>query len=190
MLDFFFQQMAPTRSKPILEPRPPGIRKRVLAASLASTDNVDLAAVKRRKLEEAIAAQRQQRQPSVEDIDDDDEDLTSNTNLRPQNASHILEAADGSDDVQLDVGMGGVNSDDEGLPGLEAVDTSDQEDGEDEEGDSEVGETDEEELSKSPVNYHQKLRLTVTFLSSVSDRGLDLTNLCLLSVHPRYHLQC
>ena len=44
---------------------------------------------------------------------------------------------------------------------------SDQE--EDEEGDSEVEETDEEELSKSPVNYHQKLRLTVTFLSSASD---------------------
>lgn len=145
--------MAPTHSKPIPEPRPPGVRKRVLAASLASTDNVDVAAVKRRKLEEAIAAQRQQRQPSVQNADVDDDDLTSNTNIRPRNASCILEAADGSDD---DVGMGG-DSDDEELPGLEEVDTGEQDDEEDGEGDlevEEVQETDEEELGKSPVNYH------------------------------------
>ena len=72
-------------------------------------------------------------------------------------------------DVQLDIEMGGDDSDDKELPGLEAVDTSDQEDKEDEEGDSEVEETDKEELGKSPVNYHQKLQLTVTFLSSTSD---------------------
>lgn len=142
--------MAPTHSKPIPEPRAPGVRKRVLAASLASTDNVDVAAVKRRKLE---AVQRQQRQPSVQDADDDDDDdgLSSNTNLRPRDASRILEAADGSDDVQLDV-EGGGDSDDEELPGLEEVDdTSDDEDEEGEGG--EVAETDEEELRKSPVRY-------------------------------------
>lgn len=141
--------MAPTHSKPIPEPRPLGVRKRVLAASLASTDNVDVTAVKRRKLEEAAAAQRRERQPSVQDDDDDD---TRNTNLRPRDASRILEAADGSDDVELDVGMGGRDSDDEELPGLEEVDDSDEEDEEDKEG--ELAETDEEELGKSLVNYH------------------------------------
>lgn len=139
--------MAPTHSKPIPEPRPLGVRKRVLAASLASTDNVDVTAVKRRKLEEAAAAQRRERQPSVQDDDD-----TRNTNLRPRDASRILEAADGSDDVELDVGMGGRDSDDEELPGLEEVDDSDEEDEEDKEG--ELAETDEEELGKSLVNYH------------------------------------
>jgi hypothetical protein len=114
--------MAPTHSKPIPEPRAPGVRKRVLAASLASTDNVDVAAVKRRKLEEAVAVQRQQRQPSVENVKDDDNGHSSNTNLRPRDASRILEAADGSDDdVQLDI-EGRSDSDDEELPGLEEVD--------------------------------------------------------------------
>jgi hypothetical protein len=139
--------MAPTHSKPIPEPRPPGVRKRILAASLASTDNVDVAAVKRRKLEEAAAAQRQQRQPSVQDEDDnDDNDPASSTNLRPRNASRILEAADGSDDVELDVQMISSDSDDEELPVLEGVDKEDEEG---EEG--EVAETDEEELGKSPL---------------------------------------
>jgi len=184
MLESFIQQMAPTHSKPIPEPRPPGIRKHVLAASLASTDNIDVAAVKWHKLT-AIAAERQQRQPSVQDVDADDEDndndLTLNTNLRPRNASCILEAADGSDDVQLDVAMGrwGGDSENEELPGLEDVDDSDEEelpgledvDDSDEEDDKEgeVEETDEEELGKSPVDYHQKLRLTVTILSRASD---------------------
>ena len=150
MLESFIQQMAPTHSKPIPEPRAPGVRKHVLAASLASTDNVDVAAVKRRKLEEAVAAQRQQRQPSVEDVEDDDNGHSSNTNLRPRDASRILEAADGSDDdVQLDV-EGRGDSDDEELPGLEEVgETSDEEDEGD---DGEVAETDEEELGKSPVH--------------------------------------
>ena len=52
--------------------------------------------------------------------------------------------------------MGG-DSDDEELPGLEEVDTGEQDDEEDREGDlevEEVQETDEEELGKSPVNYH------------------------------------
>jgi len=130
-----------------------GVRKHVLAASLASTDNVDVTAVKRHKLEEAAAAQRQAHQPSVQDDDDDDDDDdTHNTNLRPRDASRILEAADGSDDIELDVGMGGHDSDDEELPGLEEVDDSDEEDKEDKEG--ELAETDEEELGKSLVNYH------------------------------------
>jgi hypothetical protein len=186
-LESFIQQMAPTHSKPIPEPRPPGARKRVLAASLASTDNVDVAAVKRRKLE-AIAAERQQRQPSVQDADADDEDqddsLTSNTSLRPRNASCILEAADGSDDVEVEVAMGawGGDSDEEELPGLEDVDASDEEDEEDEEG--EVGETDGEELGKYPVDHCRKLRLTVTILFRASDCGVDLTSLRVLSACP------
>lgn len=78
MLEIFIQQMVPTHSKPIPEQRPPGIHKCVLAASLASTDNVDVTAVKWHKLEEAIAAQHHQHQPSVQDIDDNDnnDDLT------------------------------------------------------------------------------------------------------------------
>ena len=117
-LESFIQQMAPTHSKPIPEPRAPGIRKHVLAASLAYTNNVAVAAVKRRKLE---AMQRQQRQPSVQD--DDDDSLSSNTNLQPQDASWILEAANGSDDFQLDhhgdIDASGGDFDDEELPGLE-----------------------------------------------------------------------
>jgi hypothetical protein len=95
--------------------------------------------VKWHKLE-AIAAERQQCQPSVQDADAGDEDqddsLTSNTSLRPRNASCILEAADGSDDVEVEVAMGawGGDSDEEELPGLEDVDASDEEDEEDEEG--------------------------------------------------------
>lgn len=146
--------MAPTHSKPIPELRAPGVRKRVLAASLTSTDNVDVATVKQCKLEEAIAAQCQQRQPSVEDVKDDDDGHSSNTNLRPRDASQILEAADGSDDdVQLDVeDCCSGDSDDEELPGLEEVgETSDEEDEGD---DGEVAETDEEELGKSPVHEH------------------------------------
>jgi len=47
--------MAPTHSKPIPEQHPLGVRKHILAASLASIDNVDPAAVKWRKLEEDAA---------------------------------------------------------------------------------------------------------------------------------------
>lgn len=45
--------------------QPLGKRKRVLAASLASTDNVDPLAIKRRKLEQASAAAQTAPQPAV-----------------------------------------------------------------------------------------------------------------------------
>jgi hypothetical protein len=166
--------MAPTHSKFIPEPRAPGAPKRVLAASLASTDNVDVAAVKRRKLE---AVQRQQRQPSVQDADreDDDTDIddTSDTNLQPRNASRILEAADGSDDIQFDsdVGANGGDSDDE-MPGLEEVDDASDGELEDEEGEGHdegeeeevpVAETDEEELGKSPASDYYCTTVTRFF---------------------------
>jgi len=73
--------MAPTSSKPIPEQQPLGIHKHFLAATLASTDNVDPDAVKRRKLEEAASTQRQQQQPSVELIVDDG-NAPSNSPLR------------------------------------------------------------------------------------------------------------
>ncbi|EDR13631.1 uncharacterized protein LACBIDRAFT_322704 [Laccaria bicolor S238N-H82] len=123
--------MAPTHSKPIPEPRPPGAHKCVLAL-------------------EAMAAEHQQRQPSIQDADADDDnqdnDHTVNTSLQPQNASCILEAADGSDDVEADVAMGGWggSSDDEEMPGLEDIDTSDEEDEDDaEDEDDEEGEVEE-----------------------------------------------
>ena len=75
---------APTHSKPIREQHPLGICKHILAASLASTDNVDPAAVKHQKLKEDAAALHQQQQPSVELVVDDD-NLPSN--VLPQNAS-------------------------------------------------------------------------------------------------------
>ena len=182
MLEIFIQQMAPTHSKPIPEPRD----KHVLSASLASTNNVDVTAVKQHKLE---AVQHQQCQPSVQDAnnDDDDNGLSSNTNLQPWDGSQILETADGSDDIQLDI-KGGGDSDDNELPGLEEVDdTSNEEDKEGEE--REVAETDEEELGKSPDHYCWG-QLTVIFFPSVSDWGLNLTDLCFLSLCPQYHLQC
>jgi hypothetical protein len=59
--------------------------------------------------------------------------------------SRILEAANGSDDVQTDFEMGGNDTDNEELPALEQVDDTDDED--------EV-ETEEEKLSKSTVYCH------------------------------------
>jgi len=75
--------MAPTHSKQIPEQCPLGIRKCILTASLASTDNVDPTAVKWRKLEEDVAALHRQQQPSVKLVVDDN-DLPSN--VLPRNA--------------------------------------------------------------------------------------------------------
>jgi len=96
--------MPPTSTKPLAEQRPPGIRKRTLAPILADPDNVDAAAVKRRKLEAVL---RQQRQPSVETVLDDPDDSPP-LNYPPRKASTILEAADGSDDDEImdDIGLG------------------------------------------------------------------------------------
>lgn len=134
--------MAPTHSKPIPEQRPLGVRKRILAASLASTDNVDPAAVKRRKLEEDAAALRRQQQPSVELVVDDD-NLPSN--VQPRNASRIMEAADGSDDDDIEM----VDDDFDELPGLEPVDSSEcGDEGDDGDDDEEEEESAEAELCK------------------------------------------
>ena len=127
--------MAPSFSMPFPEQRPPGIRKRVLAASLASPDNIDPGAVKCCKLEEA---QQQARQPSIEEVLDRDDADNFFMNTPPLDPAHILEAADRSDD-----------SDDEGngnseMPHLEDVDESD-------ESDDGAEESDEAELGKSII---------------------------------------
>ena len=132
--------MAPTHSKPIPEQRPLGVHKHILAASLASTDNVDPAAVKRQKLEEDVAVLHQQQQPSVKLVVDDN-DLPSN--VLPRQASRIMEVADGSDD---DVDM--VDDDFNELPGLEPVDSSEcGDEGHDSDEEEEEEETAEAELS-------------------------------------------
>ena len=94
--------MAP---KVLPELRAPGLHKRTLAPSLANTDNVDAAAIKRLKFEAAFRQQHQpplhqERQPSIETV------LNSPPlNNPPQKASNILESADGSDDDEnMDAG--------------------------------------------------------------------------------------
>ena len=109
-------KMAPTHSKPIPEQCPLGVHKHILAASLASTDNVDPAAVKHWKLKEDVAALHWQQQPSVELVVDND-NLPSN--VLPQNASWIMEAADGSNDDDVDM----VDNEFDKLPCLEPVDS-------------------------------------------------------------------
>ena len=156
--------MAPTHSKPIPEQRPLGVHKRILAASLASTDNVDPAAVKRWKLEEDVATLHQQQQPSVELVVDDN-DLPSN--VLPWCALRIMEVADGSnddvdmvdnDDVDMvdndDVDM--VDNDFNKLPGLEPVDSSECGDEGHDSGEEEE-EEEEEETAKAELSKFTKL---------------------------------
>lgn len=150
----FAQRMAPTPSDPpIPEQRPPSVRKHILAASLASTDNIDAGAIKRRKLEEAAAALR--KQPSVEVLVNNDE-LTSNPNLQPRNTSRILEVADGSDDDDVDSEKAGDDFDDiRHVSGLEPEPSECASGGEDddEEEDEEDEETDEAELCESSIYF-------------------------------------
>ncbi|KAF8811404.1 hypothetical protein BYT27DRAFT_7089536 [Phlegmacium glaucopus] len=87
--------MAPTLSKPVPEQPLLGTRKCFLAASLADPSNVDAAAIKRRRIEQA-ATLHQLRQPSVETVPDDEDNPT--TLNHPRKATNIIEAADGSDD--------------------------------------------------------------------------------------------
>src|SRR5271168_639442 len=95
--------MPPTSSKPVVEQRPPGIRKCTLAPILADPDNVDAAAIKHRKLEAIL---RQQCQPSVETILNNPDDSPP-PNYPTRKASTILKAADSSDDDEImsDVGL-------------------------------------------------------------------------------------
>ena len=141
--------MAPTHSKPIPEQHPLGVHKCILAASLASTGNVDPAAVKHRKLEEDAAALHQQQQPSVELVVDN-ENLPSN--VLPWNVSRIMEAADGSNDDDVDMDANEFDK----LPGLEPVDFSEcgdegHDSGDDDE-EEEVVETAEAKLSKFTIH--------------------------------------
>jgi hypothetical protein len=108
--------MAPTRSKPLPEQPLLGTRKRILATSLADPNNVDAAAIKCRRLEEAAAA-RQLHQPSIETVEDDEDNPTPLNH--PQKSSSILEAADGSDDDETsEFGRGGSSVGDVSMPGL------------------------------------------------------------------------
>ena len=141
--------MAATHSKPIPEQCPLDVCKHILAASLASTNNIDPAAVKHWKLEEDVAALHRQQQPSVKLVVDNN-DLPSN--VLPQNASQIMEVADGSNDDDVDMDDNEFNE----LPGLEPVDSSEcgdeGHDSDDNKEEEEVVETAEEELSKFTIH--------------------------------------
>ncbi|KAF8798268.1 hypothetical protein BYT27DRAFT_7218535 [Phlegmacium glaucopus] len=113
--------MAPSSSKLLPEQCPLGVCKRILAANLASLDNIDPGAVKCHKLEEAAVAHWRERQPSIKDLNSNSDDSSISLNTPPLNPLCILEAADGSDD--------GDNSDGEHeMPQLEKVDDSNDED--------------------------------------------------------------
>ena len=120
-------------SKPIQESDnealPRNSRKHTLNPKLTSADNVnkDAAAIKRRKLNEAIpststATKPSSRQPSIEEVDD--KDLTrSSRGGRPRNPNAIIELADRND---ID------GSDDEQAPAVEENDNEITDDGDDE----------------------------------------------------------
>lgn len=79
-------------------------RKQTLPAKIADVNNIDVAATKRRKLEdEKGAAEKkmtanQSQRATVEDSDDDNDDLPCYSLVGvPKNPRSILEAADGSD---------------------------------------------------------------------------------------------
>ena len=146
--------MAPTHSKPLPEQPLLGTRKRILATSLADPNNVDAAAIKRRRLEEA-AAVRRLCQPSIEIVEDDEDNPT--TLNHPRKASNILEAADGSDDDKTsEFGGGGSSVGDASMPGLT-------EEGESVNGDEEVEDDPEDEHDELGKQYYSK-RITLTFL--------------------------
>ena len=109
-----------------------GSRKCILATSLADPNNVDAAAIKRRKLEQATI--RQRRQPSVETIAND-EDTSATNNQHPRKASNTIEAADGSDDniggVSSEGGRTGSSVGDVSMPGLMGAEEEEGEDDED-----------------------------------------------------------
>ena len=135
--------MAP---KALPELRLPGIRKRTIAPSLADPDNVDAAAIKRRKLEADL---RQQRQPSVETVPNDN-DNSSPPNNPPRKASNILEAADGSDD---DESMGDASV--EEFPfAPDSSDVGDRDGGNDDDNDTEDTVEEEEESEEAELGEH------------------------------------
>jgi len=109
--------MAPTHSKPVPEQPLLGTCKHILTTSLADPNNVDTAAIKCCRLEEA-AALRQLCQPSIE-IVVDDEDNPAVLN-HPQKARNIIESAGGSDDNDetSECGRTGSSVGDVSMPGL------------------------------------------------------------------------
>ena len=144
--------MAPTHSKPLPEQPLLGTRKCILASSLADPNNVDAAAIKRRKLDEA-AAVRHLRQPSIEVVEDDEDDST--VLMHPRKASNILEASDGSDDEPSEFGRAGSSVGDGSMPGL----TDEEEEEEEEEGEEVDGgeeakdDSDDEYIELSKRHY-------------------------------------
>lgn len=137
---YTFTQMASAPRNAIPGQRPPGACKYILAASVASTDNVDAGAIKRRRLEAAAAALRQRQQSSHEGSNNMDED----PDLEPQtqNLSQILdnEASDSHDIIDIP----------ESTP--EPVDSSecDHDDGDEEEVDDETDEAERREPTADP----------------------------------------
>ena len=192
--------MPPTSSKPLAEQRPPGIRKRTLAPILADPDNVDVAAIKRRKLEAIL---HQQRQPSVETILNDPDDSPP-PNYPPRKASTILEAADGSDDDEImgDVGLessqfanesSGVsdNSDRDGDEEEDGDHDGDEEQDGDEEEDGDLEdeeESEDAELGEHSYIFQQSNTHLWPFVSTI-DWRLDIAHLCILRPCSRYHLR-
>ena len=83
-------------------------------------------------------------QPSIEDVDDEDTIQPRRALLKK--ASHILELADGSED-----------DDNNDIPGLEAVEDTDNDDIDDGDNNEETpAESAEAELSKCPISVCQK----------------------------------
>jgi hypothetical protein len=132
--------MAPAFSKPIVNARPAGSRKRTISAALSSSDNVDPTAIKKRKLAVAAAAANTEaqrlkalnaeRRASVESED--------NVNDR---VSHVGRHAPEGVVLQLD-----TDDDDDPAPPLE---DADEDDDDEEDDDEEVEETEEDEISKA-----------------------------------------
>ena len=140
--------IAPTHSKPLPEQPLLGTRKRILASSLADPNNVDAAAIKRRRLEEA-AAVRRLRQPSIKIVEDDEDDPM--VLMHPRKASNILEATNGSDDEPSEFGRGGSSVGDGSMLGLTDEEEEEEEEGENIDGGEEAkDDSDDEyiELSK------------------------------------------
>ena len=114
--------MAPAQSKlaASLATGPPTTTQRKRKASSKITDNNFVGAetnavTKRLKLSadaaRAASVKRRQRQPSVEDIDDED---SVPANSSPKNPNTLLEAVDGSDDIEmLDNPTPGLEDDDD-----------------------------------------------------------------------------
>src|SRR5271168_189305 len=174
--------MPPTSSKPVVEQRPPGIRKRTLAPILADPDNVDAAAIKCCKLEAIL---RQQRQPSVETILNNPDDSPP-PNYPTRKASTILEAADGSDDDEI---MGDVGLESSQFANESSGVRDEEQDGDEEEdGDLE----DEEESEHAELGEHsyifQQLNTHLWPFVSTIDWRLDIAHLCILWPCSRYHL--